>query len=745
MVWDVAKDFTRFLSGPNRFAGQSGLWASMRGDGERSGLERLVSLAAELLRPYVIRPGTGRVLRLVGTEADVFVCGEDEILTLAALALACEGGTASPNHERFEALARQRSLDITTLAMARAATALDIPVYRHPGGGFIQLGQGRKRRLAMKSLVEPASYIAVGAALNRLACQSVLRRLGLPVLRSAPAPNSTEAVRVATDFGMPVAVKSLNSMGGVGSALNLTRSEEVAAAFQRVAVSGGGALVEAMGAGADHFLLTAGDRVIAAVTPGGGRTPGDVSEIIHPDNAEAARRAVTGLGLSVAEVSFLSADIGRSWREGNGWILGVNSRPSLEPYQAVAKADVLADAIVRQAFPAGENGRIPTVGITGSVGKTTTSQMVRAIAEAAGLTVGATTTQGIWSGRFRVAVGDMAGGQAAERLLGDPSLDAAVLEMARGGLLKQGMYLDGFDVAAVLNVLDSHVGRDGIESREALAEIKSILVRQARRHVVLNADDPLALSMRGLAGEARLALVARDGANPDLAAHAAAGGCTTRLQDAAIRLSDGGVSVLSLPLDRIPAAQGGASRAITDNALFAVTIAHCLGLGAEAIEAGLCAFSSDPQRNPGRHNRIDGFPFELMLHWVSGLYAFDELLETLAQSPTKGVRRLCFASPSDRGDDLIVALGRAAAGHFDRFHCANIMDLRGRDARDVPALLAKGLREGGVADAAIVEYGAEAPYLSVLAEACPGDRVVILAYDPSEALAAVEAFRQGLG
>jgi cyanophycin synthetase len=430
-----------------------------------------------------------------------------------------------------------------------------------------------------------------------------------------------------------------------------------------------------------------------------------------------------------------------------GWILEANPSPGLRPHWIANPDQDVATPLARLAFPEGAPARIPTAGVTGSVGKTTTCQMIAHIARLAGRTAGLATTQGVWSGGFRVARGDHAGVRGVIPVLSDRANDMAIFEFARGGLLRGGMGIDGVDVAAVLNVHDNHVGLDGISSREDLARVKSLPVRNARKWVFLNAEDPLALGMRGHVTTARLGLVGLDSTHPALAEHRRGGHCIVTLEEGeeggTITLVDANECILELPLCRIPAGRGGRSRAIAANALFAAGIAHALGLPADAIGNGLSSFTSDVDQNPGRHNWINDLPFGVVLHWADGSTALGELMASLDQEPASGRRQLFLTCPGNRSDEWIRDLGKTAAGRFDRYCCADMRDLRGRAPGEVPALLAEGLRGGGVAEDLIASPEAsEGAIIAVLKTMQEGEMLVIVTYETETALSQIAQYKR---
>jgi cyanophycin synthetase len=482
-----------------------------------------------------------------------------------------------------------------------------------------------------------------------------------------------------------------------------------------------------------------------------GGTAIDVTDMVHPDNRLAAELAARSCYALVAGVDFMSSDISKSWRDGDGWVLEVNTSPGLRPHWIANPQQDVVTPILRVAFPEGAPARVPTAGITGSIGKSTTCQMLAQIARQAGRHPGLTTTQGTWSGDVQLKRNDWAGGTSAVDLLSDPLVDISIAELARGGLLKKGMVLDGVDVAAVLNLTSNHVGIDGIETREDLAKIKAIPVRRARQWVFLNADEPLVLTMREVMEPGvKLGLVSPNPKSAALVAHRKAGGCTVTLEgkgkNAKIAIRQGEDLEFEMKVAAIPASDAGASAAIAENAMFASAVALRLGLGGEDIAAALAGFKSDFSQNPGRHNVVEGLPFDVLLTWADGPEPIDELMDYLAQRRTTGPRYLYMIGPGNRSDEWIAATGKhAAAGKFDRYWAADMNDLRGREPGAVPELIARGLVEGGADDAAIIRLpGDERALTPVLEQIEPGAHLTVMAFDTLALLREMEAFRERL-
>ncbi|HYL71168.1 MAG TPA: Mur ligase family protein, partial [Candidatus Dormibacteraeota bacterium] len=271
-------------------------------------------------------------------------------------------------------------------------------------------------------------------------------------------------------------------------------------------------------------------RSTANLSTGGTAT--DVTDVIHPDNREMAERAVRAVGLDVGGVDFLSRNITESYRKIGGGICEVNAAPGFRMHVAPsegASRDV-ATPVIEMLFPAGAAARVPIAAITGTNGKTTTARMLAHIAKMAGYTPGLTTTDGVYIDGQRTVAGDMTGPVSARMVLADPQIDLAVLETARGGLLRAGMGVNEVDVGAVINVQPDHLGLKGIETLEQLAEVKRIVIEVATDCAVLNADDPLVMKMSGYTEAKNICYVTMNPQHTLVREHIRAGGRACALE-----------------------------------------------------------------------------------------------------------------------------------------------------------------------------------------------------------------------
>ncbi|MFO1055646.1 MAG: Mur ligase family protein [Dongiaceae bacterium] len=404
-----------------------------------------------------------------------------------------------------------------------------------------------------------------------------------------------------------------------------------------------------------------------------------------------------------------------------------------------------ADSL-RRLFPRGTDGRIPTCAITGSLGKTTTANMVARILAASGLTVGRCTTTGVRLGTERLRAGDCAGGRFARELLLDARVEAGVFELARGGLLKEGMVLDDCTVGAVLNVSDNHVGADGIGGREDLAAIKAIVARRSRETLVLNAEDPLCLAMRERTAAGRIVLVGRRPDAAALRAHRDSGGRVVTLEDGRIVRVENGIAEGLVDLAAIPATLGGRHGGKVWNALFAVAIADALRVPAGSIRDALHAFGPSLADSEGRFSVVDRLPFRVILDHATGREATAELAAAARSMPTTGRRLVHVMASGQMSQSLIRDTGRALAGTFDLHVCTSWARRPPPEAGLVERTLRDGLLEGGVPPDRILCIAAEdAALRRIFAEARAGDLVVVITAEMDAAVALIDALaRQGL-
>ena len=463
-----------------------------------------------------------------------------------------------------------------------------------------------------------------------------------------------------------------------------------------------------------------------------GGTATDVTDIVHPDNVEMAERAVKAIGLDVGGVDFLTSDIAESYKDIGGAICEINAAPGYRMHMAPSegRARDVAGPTIDMLFPPGSPSRIPIAAVTGTNGKTTTARMLAHIQKLAGHTVGLTSTDGVYIDGHRTVTGDMTGPVATHMVLSDPNVDVAVLEIARGGLLRAGMGVRQCDVGAVLNVKSDHLGLRGVGTLDDLAKVKRIVVEVARETAILNADDPLCLKMADYTSAKNLCYVTMDPTHELVGEHIRAGGRGVVLESGIkgqmITIYDHGAHIPLLWTHLIPATLEGRALHNVQNAMFAAAMAFSMGLKLEDIRHGLRTFDTTFFQAPGRMNIFDEHPFKVILDYGHNPAAVEAMCQLVGRLEVTGRRIVVLAAPGDRRDEDIADIGRIAAGHFDRYILRRDDNLRGRQPDEVPHLLRDALLAAGVAAEQILVIPDEQMATdTALREAQPGDLLLI--------------------
>src|SRR6516225_6844073 len=473
-------------------------------------------------------------------------------------------------------------------------------------------------------------------------------------------------------------------------------------------------------------------RSTANLSTGGTAT--DVTDVIHPDNRDMAERAVRAIGLDVGGVDFLSKNITESYRSIGVGICEVNAAPGFRMHVAPSEGTArdVAEPVIDMLFPAGTPARVPIAAITGTNGKTTTARMLAHITKMAGYTPGLTTTDGVYIDGQRTVSGDMTGPVSARMVLADPQIDIAVLETARGGLLRAGMGVNEVNVGAVLNVQPDHLGLKGIDTLEQLAEVKRIVVEVASDCAVLNADDGLVLKMSGYTEAKHICYVTLNPQHALVREHVRAGGRACALEAGVngqmITLYEKGAHIPLLWTHLIPATLEGRATHNVQNAMFAAAMAFSLGIKLDAIRQGLRTFDSTFFQAPGRMNVFDEHPFKVLFDYGHNAHAVAAMADLAQRLEVSGRRIVVLAGPGDRRDEDLVAIARAVAGRFDHYICRRDDNLRDRKSDEVPRIQAAALRAAGVPEGAISIIPDEQEAIgAALQMGRPGDLLLIFA------------------
>lgn len=438
-----------------------------------------------------------------------------------------------------------------------------------------------------------------------------------------------------------------------------------------------------------------------------GGTAVDVTDLLHPDNRSMAERAARAIGLDVCGVDFLTDDISVSYKVGGGGICEVNAAPGFRMHVAPSEGTPrdVAGPVMDMLFPEGSPSRIPICSITGTNGKTTTARMVSHIFKMTGKVTGLTTTDGVYIDGHLTVNGDMTGPASARIVLRDPKVEVAVLETARGGMLRRGLAYRSCDVGAVLNVQADHLGLKGVDTLEDLAKVKRIVAEIAKDTAVLNADDPLVLQMADHTKSEHLCYVTMNSSHPLVRDHIRAGGRAIVLEQGMggmmITIYDKEQHIPLLWAHMVPATLDGRALHNVQNAMFAAGIAFSMGVDLEEIRHGLRTFDTSFFQAPGRMNICDDHPFKVIMDYGHNPAAVKAMVDLSERLEPKGKRILVLAAPGDRRDEDVRNIASLCAGKFDHYICRRDDGLRGRESDEIPMMLRDQLLADGVPSEAI--------------------------------------------
>lgn len=425
----------------------------------------------------------------------------------------------------------------------------------------------------------------------------------------------------------------------------------------------------------------------------------DVTDEVHPENVLLAVRAARAVGLDVAGVDLVATNISQPVSQSGGAVIEVNAGPGIRMhhYPSHGRSRDAAGAIIGHLFPEGSQSRIPLVSVTGTNGKTTVSRLVAHFLTCSGQRVGLCSTDGITVGGQIILQGDTTGPRSARTVLMDPTVEAAVLETARGGILRGGLAFDSCDVAVVTNISADHLGQDGVETLEDLTNVKCLVVEITRSDgsVVLNADDPLVTSMSERT-KASVIYFSLTPDNPVISSHRSAGGKAVIVRSGQVVMAEGRTERRLVSVKAIPLSLDGRCRHQLANSLAAIAAGWGLGLDPGIIRAGLKTFGVGKNANPGRFNLFEVGDFRVVVdygHNPAGLREAISAARALKPNRLVGVIGL----PGDRRDETAREVGRVAGLGLDYIYIKEDRDLRGRRPGEVANLILEGVLEVGVA------------------------------------------------
>ncbi|PWI58437.1 cyanophycin synthetase [Sulfoacidibacillus thermotolerans] len=457
----------------------------------------------------------------------------------------------------------------------------------------------------------------------------------------------------------------------------------------------------------------------------------DCTDQVHPVFAQMAIRAARTIGLDVCGVDLIVPDIQNPRDADHAVIIEVNAAPGIRmhhyPSQGAAR-DVGA-AILESMYPKGTTARVPIISITGTNGKTTTTRMIRHILRYAGYHVGMTSTEGVYIGDERVLSGDTTGPQSAELVLSDPTVDVAVLETARGGIIRGGLAYDVADVGIVTNVAMDHIGQDGLQTLEDILHVKALVaecVKKSDGAVVLSADDPELVKLAQRL-KSKVIFVSTASSNPMITRHLACGGQAYYVREGWMIEAAGALEWKIARIQDFPITLQGTALFHVANALCAIAAARHLNISRKQCALALTQFRSD-LHNPGRINifRMPSGRYVISDygHNPDGVRVIGEMTSRLMGKKVPAV----IGFPGDRDDAVLAEAARMAVKYFGPLVVKEDLDTRGRERGEVAALLVSEIRKVAPEMPVHVEYD-EREALRKILQLYPDEPLILMFHE----------------
>jgi cyanophycin synthetase len=418
----------------------------------------------------------------------------------------------------------------------------------------------------------------------------------------------------------------------------------------------------------------------------------DRTDDIHPENVWLAERVAKIIGLDIAGIDVVTPDISKPLREVEGVIVEVNAAPGFRMHAApsVGLPRNVGAAVLDMLFPEPQSSHIPIVAITGTNGKTTTTRLTAHIYRQTGKVVGFTATDGIYINEYLVEKGDNTGPYSAGVILKDPTVEVAVLESARGGILRSGLAFDRCDVGVVLNVAADHLGIGGIDTIEQMAKVKSVVAEtvKADGYAILNADDPLAAAMAQKV-KCKVAYFSMNPDNPIIIEHSRRNGLAAVYENGYLSIMEGKWIFRIEKAIKAPVTMGGMAPFMIANALAGCLAAFAQGVDIEDIRRGVRTFNPSAQQTPGRMNLFDVGDYHALVDYAHNPHGYQAVGDFVRN--WEGKRIGVIGGPGDRRDEDLILLGQIAAQIFDLIIIKEDSDSRGREIGQVADLIAKGI------------------------------------------------------
>ncbi len=475
-----------------------------------------------------------------------------------------------------------------------------------------------------------------------------------------------------------------------------------------------------------------------------GGTATDVTDIVHPDNVFMAERVSRVIGLDICGIDVMTTDISKPLEKTGGAILEVNAGPGFRMHLAPTNglARNVAAPVIDMLFPPGTDSRIPIVAVTGTNGKTTTTRLIAHMVKMMGYRVGFTTSDGVYIQNHLLMKGDCTGPVSAEFVLKDPTVNFAVLETARGGLLRAGLGFHSCDIGIVTNVAADHLGMKGINTLEQLARLKGVIPEVVRPEgtAILNADDDLVFGMRKEV-KGSVALFSMDENNPRIKAHMERGGLSAIYENGYVTICRGEWKIRIEKAVNIPLTFGGKATFMIQNILPVILTGYIRGFKPEDIKLAITTFIPSPSQTPGRLNMFRFKDFQVLVdyaHNPAGMRGLAKFVENLGGKPKVGI----IAGIGDRRDEDNIEMGMLAGEMFDEVIIRQDKNLRGQTEERLISLLKEGIHKSDANKPLRIIPSEKEAIAYAIENAKPGSLIIMCSDVVPDALEQVMAYKE---
>lgn len=478
-----------------------------------------------------------------------------------------------------------------------------------------------------------------------------------------------------------------------------------------------------------------------------GGTAVDMTDELHPLNVLTCERIAKVIGLDICGIDIMAGSLSLPLQQTGGVVLEVNAAPGFRMHLAPTegKPRNVAAPVLDMLYPGGKSPRIPIIAITGTNGKTTTTRLIAHMIKNCGYTVGYTTSDGIYINDMMHKQGDMTGPTSAAFVLQDPTVEFAVLETARGGILRSGIGFDLCDIAVITNIQKDHLGISDIHTLRDLQRVKSVLVETVRKNgwAALNADNPYCVHIGMDTTHCQVAYFSMYADNPVITSHCLKGGSAAIIENGNIVLMKGSLKITLSSLQNVPITYNGTVAFMVQNAMAASLATYLWGFPIAEIRSSVESFYPSTEQTPGRMNLFDFNDFKILVdyaHNPDGLLGIKPFIMSMKASVRTGV----ISGTGDRRDDDIRQMGRIASGIFDHIVICQEKYLRGRSKEEIAALLLEGIKEVDPNKTVQITGSSDAAWEAIMKNRQPEELITIISDSINHAFQRVKAYHEDM-